>query len=525
MTRSAALAQQPAAAGEGPRGEAGRAGEEARVLLEARGLSKTFPGVRALADMDFDLNAGEVHILFGENGAGKSTLINILAGAHRPSGGKVLLEGRPLQLHSVHDARAAGIAAVFQEFSLAPDLTVEENLFLGAEITGLGFLNKREMRRRARAALDELGFALNPRALVGSLARAEQQMVEIAKAMLTRPRVMIFDEPTASLTEAETRQLFRLIRRIKQDGVGIVYITHRMGEVQEIGDRVTVMRNGEHIATLAAGAADKTQLVELMTGRSFGDFYPRISFAPGEALLSVEGLATQDRRVRDASFELRAGEIVGLAGLVGCGKSEIGRACFGLERLAAGRIAFLGEAVERPSPKHLLERGLTYVPSDRIREGLLMQRPVRENLSLSALTRPQLSRWGFLQRHRESRFTQELGTRMGVTPLSLERSVAAYSGGNKQKVLLGRALASPMRVLILDEPTIGIDVGAKAEIYRLLAGLVESGVGILLISSDLPEVLSLSARVYVVHDGQIADCLTGDRINEEAALAGFFGKG
>ncbi len=496
----------------------------ASILLEGQGLSRNFPGVRALADMDFDLRSGEVHILFGENGAGKSTLINILSGALRPSSGQVLLEGKPLALHSVHDARKAGIAAVFQEFSLAPDLTVEQNLYLGAELTGFGLLNKRAMRRKARQALAELGFKLSAGSLVGSLSRAEQQMVEIAKAMLTEPRVLILDEPTASLTEAEVRQLFRLVRRIKAEGVGIIYITHRMGEIQEIGDRVTVMRNGEHIATLEARAADKTQLVELMTGRSFGNFYPRIAFAPGETLLSIEGLSTQDRRVGHVSLEVHAGEIVGLAGLVGCGKSEIGRACFGLERLAGGEIVFLGERIEHPSPKKLLQRGLTYVPSDRIREGLLLERSTRENLSLSALPTPQLSRWGWLHRHREARFARELGQRMGVTPLSLERHVAAYSGGNKQKVLLGRSLASDQRLIILDEPTIGIDVGAKAEIYRLLGELVESGVGILLISSDLPEVLSLSHRVYVVHAGHIADCLTDTRITEEAALAGFFGK-
>jgi ribose transport system ATP-binding protein len=429
-------------------------------------------------------------------------------------------------LSSVQDARAAGIAAVFQEFSLAPDLTVEENLLLGTELrTRFGLLDKAAMRRQAKATLADPGFAIDARALVGSLSRAERQMVEIAKAMRLRPRVLILDEPTASLSEAETRALFRLIARLRQDGVGIVYISHRIGEIQEIGDRVTVMRDGCHVATLSARDASKTQFVELMTGRTFGDFYPHIAFAPGGPVLEIAGLATQDGRVGDVSLTVRAGEIVGLAGLVGCGKSEIGRACFGLEPLTRGGFKVLGEPVARPTPRALLGRGLTYVPSDRLREGLLLGRSTKENLSLAVLERPALSRRGILHLHKEKEFAQSLGTSMGVRPLSLARPVGHYSGGNMQKVLLGRLLASGMRVLILDESTIGIDVGAKAEIYRLLHDLVQAGVGILLISSDLPEVLSLSHRVHVVRDGHIVDELVGDRRTEEAALANFFGKG
>jgi ribose transport system ATP-binding protein len=494
-------------------------------LLEAVGISKSYPGVQALTDMSFDLRSGEVHVLFGENGAGKSTLIGILCGAQSPTAGHVVLDGNRIAFASVQDARAAGIAAVFQEFSLAPDLTVEENLFLGAEISARGFLRKGAMRRAARETMAELGFAIDGRTLVGSLSRAERQMVEIAKAMRTKPRVLILDEPTASLTEAETRTLFSLIARLKAEGVGIVYISHRIGEIQEIGDRVTVLRDGRHIATLDAAAATKTQLVELMTGRTFGDFYPTIRFSPGALVLAIDTIRTADGRVRDASLVVNAGEIVGLAGLVGCGKSEIGRACFGLEPLTAGGVTLLGEPVHRPTPRGLLQRGLAYVPSDRLREGLMLGRPTKENLSLAILEGPELSRAGLLKRGQEVSFARALGERMGVRPLSLERPVAHYSGGNMQKVLLGRLLASGMRVLVLDEPTIGIDVGAKADVYELLAGLVANGVGILLISSDLPEVLSLSNRVYVVRDGRIADELVGERRTEEAALANFFGKG
>ncbi len=497
-------------------------GQAALVLLRVEELSKSYSGFLALNRMTLDLRAGEVHILFGENGAGKSTLINIVCGAIAPSGGRVLLEDSPLEMNSVKDARDKGIAAVFQEFSLAPDLTIEENWFLGAEITAWVQSPKGRDARRAHSMLAELGFRLDPTALVSTLSRAECQMVEIAKAVMTNPRVLIFDEPTASLTESETLVLFSLIKRLKAKGVGMIYITHRIDEIQKIGDRVTVMRDGQFIETLDARSATKTELVESMTGRKFGDFYPHINFTPGEEVLSINGLATRDGRVSDVTLNVRAGEIVGLAGLVGCGKSEIGRACFGLEALATGEITFCGAALRDPQPRHLIALGMGFVPSDRIREGLMLGRSTRENLSISALETDVFSNCGFLRRGRERRFAQDMGTRVGVRPLRVEGAVLDYFGGNKQKVLLGRAIASPLRLLILDEPTVGIDVGAKAEVYELLATLVKEGMAILLISSDLPEVLSLSNRVYVVRHGQIADELTGHRQTEDAALANFF---
>ena len=495
---------------------------DGRTLLAVEKLSKSYSGFLALNGMTLDLRAGEVHVLFGENGAGKSTLISIIAGALPASGGRLILDGRELRMHSVKDARNQGIAAVFQEFSLAPDLTIEENLFLGAELTRFGRLRKAEMRRRAQQTLDDLGFKLSISEPVSRLSRAECQMVEIAKAVMTDPRVLIFDEPTASLTEAETPVLFALIERLKAAGVGILYITHRIDEIRKIGDRVTVMRDGEYVETIDAGTATKTELVEAMTGRRFGDFYPTIDFKPGEVVLSIRNLATRDGRVSDVSLDIRAGEIVGLAGLVGCGKSEIGRACFGLEALAAGEISFLGERLMRPHPKDLIARGMGFVPSDRIREGLLLGRSTRENITVSSLKTEAFSVHGFLRRGHEKRFAREMGERLGVRPLRVEGDVAHYSGGNKQKVLLGRAITSPLKLLILDEPTVGIDVGAKAEVYALLGALAEEGMAILLISSDLPEVLSLSNRVYVVRHGHISDELIGDRKTEDIALGNFF---
>ncbi|MEQ9691786.1 MAG: sugar ABC transporter ATP-binding protein [Bauldia litoralis] len=493
------------------------------ILLQIKKLTKYYGSFRALHDMSLELRAGEVHVLFGENGAGKSTMINIVSGATDATSGTITLDGEPLNLGSVRDARNRGIAAVFQEFSLAPELTVEENLFLGVELTSGGHLRKAEMRKKATQVLKDLGFALRPTETVNGLSRAECQMVEIAKAVMTEPRILIFDEPTASLTEGETEILFALIARLKAQGVGIVYITHRIDEIRKIGSRVTVMRDGEYVETLDAGTATKTQLVEAMTGRRFGDFYPTVSFEPGKVVLSIDGLATRDRRVSDVSLKVRAGEIVGLAGLVGCGKSEIGRACFGLEPLARGRIDFLDKTLTRPRPKDLIRAGMGYVPSDRIREGLMLGRSTRENISLSALGTSAFSTRGFLKRRFEREHARRIGERVGIRPLRVEGQVADYSGGNKQKVLLSRAITSPLRLLILDEPTVGIDVSAKAEIYDLFTELIRDGMAILLVSSDLLEVLSLSNRVYVVRQGHIAAELAGDQKTEDTALKNFFG--
>ena len=434
----------------------------AAQVLRARRITKDFPGVRALDDMDFDLQAGEVHVLFGENGAGKSTLINIFAGALKPDAGTIEFEGKQIHLHSVQDARSKGISAMFQEFSLAPDLTVEENIMLGAEPMMGGLINRRRMRNNVRKALDKYGFGIPAHEVVAHLSRAEQQMVEMTKALQTNPRILILDEPTASLTERETRVLFELVAALKKNqDVGIIYITHRIAEIQEVGDRVTVMRDGHHIETLLAQDVEHKHLVELMTGREVGGFFPTIDFSPGEVRLRVNNLTTRDGRVRDVSLEVRAGEIVGLAGLVGCGKSEIGRACFGAVQLSGGEIEFLGEKRRRPTPKNMLRAKLCYVPSDRRNEGLMLSRAARENISLSALELPVLSRVGLLRRGRERAITTELAERMKVRPLRLENDVLQYSGGNQQKILVAKSLARETDLFIFDEPTIGIDVGSK----------------------------------------------------------------
>ena len=460
------------------------------ALLRATGLSKHFPGVVALDAVDFELRPGEIHVVFGENGAGKSTLIQVLAGVHRPTAGALFFREQPISLDSVHHARSLGISAVFQEFSLVPHLTVEENLFLGAEVVRGGLLDKRELHRRAEEILERLGFPLHPGQRVQYLSRAEQQMVEIAKAFRTDPSVLILDEPTASLTERETEQLFGLIEQIKRSGVGVIYISHRMNENRRIGDRITVLRDGRRVATLAMKEADDERLLQLMSGRVITQIFPKVAYAPGAVLLDVERLSTADATVTDLSLKVHAGEIVGLAGLVGCGKSEVGRACFGIAEIAAGQIRFACADVTGASPGEMLDHGLWYLPPDRREEGLVMVRNVRENVALSALTCPPLSRFGILDRTAERQKVLALADRLNLQPRSIERDVQYFSGGNQQKVMLAKGLMRDVRLFIFDEPTVGVDVGTRVAIYQFIADLCESGAGVLLISSDLTEILS-----------------------------------
>ncbi len=494
-------------------------------LLAVAGLSKHFPGVVALDAVDFDLRPGEVHVVFGENGAGKSTLIQTLAGVHRPTAGTIRCRGRAVEIDSVHHARQLGISAVFQEFSLVPQLTVEENLFLGAEIVAWGLLDKRALRRRAQEILDRLGFPLLPQQRVQYLSRAEQQMVEIAKAFRAEPAVLILDEPTASLAEREAERLFALIEQEKRNGVGIVYISHRMDENRRIGDRVTVLRDGRRVATLAMDEADDERLLQLMTGRVITQIFPQIAFAPARRLLEIERLATADGAVAEVSLELGAGEIVGLAGLVGCGKSEVGRACFGATAAAAGRIRFDGEDVTGATPGAMLERGLFYLPPDRREEGLVMVRSVRENVALPALSRPPLSRFGVIDRGAERRRVRDLADRLNLQPRAIERDVQYFSGGNQQKVMLAKGLTRDIKLFIFDEPTVGVDVGTRVAIYAFIRDLCQSGAGILLISSDLPEILHLTNRTYVMYRGRIQAHLAGAEITQDRVLAHFFERG
>lgn len=491
-------------------------------LLQTTGLTKRYPGVIALSDMDFDLRAGEVHVLFGENGAGKSTLISLLAGAGEPSEGRIAINGEVVSFKSVHDGRRHGVRTVFQEFSLVPQLTVEENMFLGQEFRRGPFLDKAAQRRNAREILDRLGFDLDPQALVESLARADQQMVEIAKAFTDGVSVLILDEPTASLTEKETDRLFALVEMAKRQGTGIIYITHRMAEIRRIGDRITVMRDGRKIVTLDVDEADDQLLIETMTGRVIDQLYPEIRHQPGEIMLELDRVSLACGKLKSASLNVRKGEVVGIAGLVGSGKGSVGRAVFGLERVMAGAIRFKGRDATGSSVADMMKQGLFYIPSDRKEEGLVMMRGARENIVLSSLDSRRYSRFGWLRRGQEMQRSMELARDLKLRPMDLERGVEQFSGGNQQKVMIAKALAREIDFFIFDEPTVGVDVGTRASIYELIGKLCEAGAGVLLISSDLPEILNLTHRTYVMYRGEVRAELHGPDITQENVLGHFF---
>jgi len=495
------------------------------LLLQLAGVSKRFPGVLALDNVDFDLRRGEVHVLFGENGAGKSTLINVIAGTFPRDSGRFVYQGRDIGHLTPHQARVAGISPVFQEFSLVPEMTIEENMFLGREIVAGGLLNRVAMRRRALEVIAEFGFDLDPKRKVGELSRAHQQMVEIAKAFLTEVRLLILDEPTASLTEVEVVKLFDLVARLKRSGTGIIYVSHRMREIKQIGDRITVLRDGRKIATVNSGEVTETALVELMTGRKIDILFPKILHRPARKVLEVDHLTLANGTVKDVSLFARAGEITGIAGLVGCGKSELIRTVYGLETVATGSIRIRGELVAHPSPAASLKAGVCYFPSDRVGEGLALARPVRENASMASLDLPEFAWHRFLRRGNEKKAVQEVMEQLKLRPLGIERIVANFSGGNRQKVVLARGLTRDVGIFLLDEPTLGIDVGAKAEIYELMRALVARDNAIVLVSSELPEMLNLCNRLYVMHRSRLVAELSGAGITEEAVLGHFFQKG
>jgi len=493
------------------------------VLLETRQLTKRYPGVLALDGVDFDLRKGEVHVLFGENGAGKSTLISVLAGAQPPTSGEVRFEGRPVELGSVRDARALGISAVFQEFSLVPTLTVAQNLFLGDEPRRAGFLDRARLRSGAEALLQQLDFPLDPGSTVAFLSRAEQQMVEIAKAFRGSLSVLILDEPTASLTEKETKRLFGLVERFKANGVGIVYISHRIQEIRRIGDRVTVLRDGRKVGTVDAKATDEDRLIEMMTGRPIAEIYPRITHAPGEQLLRIERLRTVRGEVRDASLEVRRHEVVGIAGLVGSGKSELVRAAFGLDDVAEGRVFFRGREVTGAPPRAMLEAGMFYLPPDRKEEGLVLPFSAHANMNLSALRRyPQRRAMGWLSRIAQNQLSERTAERVRLAFGNVARPVVHLSGGNQQKVLFAKGLVHEVDLFVYDEPTVGVDMGTRSALYALVKELCETGAGVVVVSSDLPEILHLCHRVYVMRRGRLVAELQGEAIRETTVLQHFF---
>ncbi|WP_079148266.1 sugar ABC transporter ATP-binding protein [Streptomyces agglomeratus] len=484
-------------------------------LLRIEGIRKTFPGVVALDSVDFDLRRGEVHVLLGENGAGKSTLIKTLSGACRPDGGRILVDGSEVRIQGAQDAERLGIATIHQEFNLVPELTVAENIFLGRQPRRFAMIDRKRMEADAQALLERVGVQVSPKTPVRELGIARLQMVEIAKALSLEARVLIMDEPTAVLTSEEVDKLFRIVRQLREDGVGIVFITHHLEEIAALGDRVTVLRDGRSAGQVPASTPED-ELVRLMVGRSIEQQYPRERPAVGDALLSVRGL-TRGGVFHDVSFDVRAGEVVGFAGLVGAGRTEVVRAVFGADPYDAGTVEVRGARLGKGDVNAAMGAGIGLVPEDRKGQGLVLDASVQENLGL--VTMRSATRAGLVDRKGQRAAAARIAGQLGVRMAGLGQHVRTLSGGNQQKVVIGKWLLADTRVLILDEPTRGIDVGAKVEIYQLINELTASGHAVLMISSDLPEVLGMSDRVLVMAQGRIAGELPAHEATQDAVMA------
>jgi rhamnose transport system ATP-binding protein len=479
------------------------------------GVSKRFAATQALSDVSIDLLPGEIHALVGENGAGKSTIVKLLAGIYQPDSGSVVLDGKPVLLHGPAHARSLGIAVVHQEPRLFPDLTVAENVFIGHSPSGrFGALDWREMRRAADGIFASLSVHLDSSAVVRGLSMADQQLIEIAKALSVEARVLVLDEPTASLSAHEVERLFDIVRQTRDRGVAVLFVSHRLEEVFELCDRATVLRDGRHIVTAPTAQLTAPDLVRHMVGRSVS-LFPRTAAKIGDVLLDVRNL-TRLGAFRDISFSVRAGEIVGLAGLVGAGRTEVARVLFGLDRADAGQVLLDGKRVSFKSPSAALGAGIAYVPEDRHLDGLVAGFSIAENVTLPIL--PRLFPRFFTRSSRERRLAAGYSERLRIRSTGVDELVEALSGGNQQKVVIAKWLATNPRVLILDEPTRGVDIGAKVEVHRIISDLAAAGLGIILISSELPEVLAMSDRIIVLHEGVMSAEIPRAEASEERVM-------
>jgi rhamnose transport system ATP-binding protein len=500
-----------------------RSEPDAVPVLALEGVSKSFGAVRALQDVALRLYPGEAHGLAGENGAGKSTLIKTLAGVHRPDTGRVLLDGEPVVFHGPADARDAGVAVIYQEPTLFPDLSVAENIFMGRQPRrSFGRVDHAAVRRATAELFRRLGVDLDPDRPARGLSIADQQLVEIAKALSFDVRVLIMDEPTAALTGSEVARLFGVVRTLLQErGAAVLFISHRLEEVFALCRRVTTLRDGQWIASEPVAGLTEEDLVRRMVGRDLEDLYPKQDTEPGEVALSVSRL-TREGAFTDVSFDVRAGEIVGLAGLVGAGRSEVARAVFGVDRWDAGEVHVDGRPLTPGSPSLAMAAGVALVPEDRRAQGLVMGMSIERNIGLTGLRTT--SRAGLADRRAERDRARDWAVRLQVKFARLSDAVGTLSGGNQQKVVLAKWLATGPRVLIVDEPTRGIDVGTKAEVHRLLSGLAAQGVAVLMISSDLPEILAMADRVLVMHEGRITARIPRAEATEESVMSAATGR-
>lgn len=493
---------------------------EQQELLKVCHLTKKFPGVVAVDDVSFDVRRGEVHVLIGENGAGKSTMVKMIAGIYKSDGGSFILDGEPYDPQNVVDAQQHGVSMVHQELSMMPNRTVAQNIYSGREPVKGGFIKRVDMKKMnsdSRALLEGLGVDVDPQELTKNLSIARQQMVEVAKATSTNNKVLILDEPTSSLTAPEIRALFEIIHRLKEQGVGIIYISHRMNEIFEIGDRITVVRDGRYIGTKEVKNTDVDEIIRMMIGRNIGQLFNRTYQEPGKLLLETQELT--GLRFRNVSIKVHAGEIVGVAGLVGAGRTEVAKAIFGYDPIEGGKLLRDGVEIDprTHSPLNAIQKGISFLPEDRKSEGLFLDFSISDNIVPVVLNK--LFKNRILNRQKQRQVAEEYVERLSVATTDVNKTVGSLSGGNQQKVALAKWLLTKANLFIFDEPTRGIDVGAKAEIYALMDELVQNGAGILMISSEMNEVIGVSDRIYAMNEGEISgelirgrDALTEDNI-------------
>ncbi|MEN9894866.1 MAG: hypothetical protein RIR97_718 [Pseudomonadota bacterium] len=494
------------------------ASADSAAVIELRGIEKSFPGVKALRGVNFDLHAGEVHALMGENGAGKSTLMKIITGVYQPDEGEIRVAGKPVTVRGPADAQALGVSIIHQELFLMNDLTVAQNIFIGREprtMFGL-FVDEGKMRADTKKLLDRMKVAIDPDAEVGTLTVARQQLVEIAKALSFNSSVLIMDEPTSALNETEVNHLFKIIEELKSQGVGIVYITHKMDEVKRIADRVTVMRDGQYVDTLPAATTEMPQIISLMVGRELADSTRAEGHVSEDEVLRVTGLK-RGKAIKDVSFSLRKGEILGFAGLMGAGRTEVGRAIFGADPIDDGEIIVHGRKQTISSPEEAVSLGIAYLSEDRKHFGLVTGMSVRDNITMASWRRFAKGRIFMNDTGLGDVSTDYVGKLKVKTP-TIHQETRLLSGGNQQKVVIAKWLLRDCDILIFDEPTRGIDIGAKAEIYKLLHGLASQGKAIIVISSELPEVLRLSHRILVMCEGRVTGELDGKTATQESIM-------
>lgn len=486
-------------------------------LIEMAGIHKSFSSVQVLKDAAFQLRAGEIHALMGENGAGKSTLMKILTGVYKADAGLVKVKGREVMFADPTQAEEIGVAIIHQELNIIPKLTVAENMFLGRQLTygKTGIVRDKEMKRKTREYLRRLGVELDPDAAADTLSIGQQQMIEIAKALSKSAEVLIMDEPTAALTDREIEALFKIMDQLRREGVGIVYISHRMEEIFQMCDRISVLRDGAFLGTETIAETTVEHIVRLMVGREIGERYPERSSRIGAERLRVENLS-DGRKLSGISFSAAAGEIVGIAGLMGAGRTEIVRMLFGADKKKHGKIHIDGREVAITSPSRAIEEGIVFVTEDRKHQGLVLGMSVRENLSLTNYKR--IASSGVISAKKDNDLSDKMIKRFNIRTRDSEQTVKSLSGGNQQKVAIGKWLGELPKVFIMDEPTRGVDVGAKKEIYSMMNELSEQGVAIIMVSSDLPEVLGVSDRVIVVHEGRISSILDKTQMNQEAIM-------